>query len=99
MIKDKIDTLFFVLGQPMLFHDYDQLMDSIAKQANNFYERFGYMPAYINMEHSVYLYLERLVTEISIRDMGPTDRVFGMEIKTRGDGLYQGPSYDEAICI
>lgn len=98
-IKDKKDTLFFVLEGEMWFFDYNQIIEMVSKQTNNFYDRFGYFPAYINMEESIYFYLQKLLAQSVTYNMGPADRIFGMEIKTRSDGPAIALSDREAVCV
>lgn len=94
----KIDTLHFVLDDDILTYSYESLVGEIAKQMNNFYDKFERYPLYINMEEKIYCYLQAKVREMVTYSID-CERIYGMIIKTRDNAVSEELADWESICL
>ena len=99
-MKNKIDTLFFVLESNEEKYEFkiNEILEQINKQKNNFIKIFEYEPEFINIEQKIVDYLFRnQLKVITIKNIGYPKIIYNMKIKLRDNNF--GLFSNEIICL
>lgn len=95
----RYDTLHFVLEGDKFEYSYDELMNQIINQRENFIERHNHYPEFINVSLKIYEFLKRKTVEEVHFNFGSINSIYGMTIKTRKEENVETLGDSEDICL